>query len=450
MTILSKKKKSLQGKSGVETSDTSTHQGNCQPQNIPIGLLPNQISDRHQERSSPPQCWTREQDDYDSLSSCGSGRSRKRHRTSPHNASRGSKIQDRCSSSSPKAGPSACTDDSTEGGGVGSGYNSGDEYDSRIQLSESERLEKRSAFEKSIRKKGWQIKHMNEDGACLFRAIADQVYGDQEMHDVVRKHCIDYIASNRDYFSQYVTEDFNHYLDRKRLASTHGNHIEMQAMSEIYNRNIEVYCFGKEPINTFHGKQETDNEPIRLSYESRHYNSIVDPHKATIGVGLGLPSFTPGAADTNLISDAVRKSEELDIEKTMLEDKLRATDWEATNEAIEEQVARQSYMQWLKDNEKQNKDLGPQSSASASTSTAPSSTSTVPCSPSRHSPSSPRASTLKELETEDTLPPEFLGLDEWEDAGILAKVLATSQQEYLDNLKKAYKNEPPEDNEGKN
>ena len=35
----------------------------------------------------------------------------------------------------------------------------------------------------------------------------------------------------------------------------------------------------------------------------------------------------------------------------MLEDKLRATDWEATNDAIEEQIARESYMQWLRDNE---------------------------------------------------------------------------------------------------
>lgn len=30
------------------------------------------------------------------------------------------------------------------------------------------------------------------------------------------------------------------------------------------------------------------------------------------------------------------------------------------------------------------------------------------------------------------------GLSEWEDAGIVAQVLAASQQEYLDNLKKAH------------
>jgi len=46
-----------------------------------------------------------------------------------------------------------------------------------------------------MRKKGFIIKKMGEDGACLFRAVADQVYGDQEMHGIVRKHCMDYIVS---------------------------------------------------------------------------------------------------------------------------------------------------------------------------------------------------------------------------------------------------------------
>ena len=39
----------------------------------------------------------------------------------------------------------------------------------------------------------------------------------------------------------------------------------------------------------------------------------------------------------------------------MLEDKLRATDWEATNEAMEEAVARESYLEWLKDCEKRSR-----------------------------------------------------------------------------------------------
>ena len=36
---------------------------------------------------------------------------------------------------------------------------------------------------------------MGEDGACLFRAVADQLYGDEEMHHCVRAQCMDYIVS---------------------------------------------------------------------------------------------------------------------------------------------------------------------------------------------------------------------------------------------------------------
>ncbi len=50
-------------------------------------------------------------------------------------------------------------------------------------------------------------------------------------------------AKNRDFFSQYITEDFNTYLNRKRHENAHGNHIEMQAISELYNRPVEVFQY---------------------------------------------------------------------------------------------------------------------------------------------------------------------------------------------------------------
>lgn len=58
------------------------------------------------------------------------------------------------------------------------------------------KMQRERRFEKKIRKKGLIIKSMGEDGACLFRAVADQVYGDQDMHSVVRRHCMDYIVSS--------------------------------------------------------------------------------------------------------------------------------------------------------------------------------------------------------------------------------------------------------------
>lgn len=58
-----------------------------------------------------------------------------------------------------------------------------------------------------------------------------------------------------------------------------------------------------EPINTFHGIHQNNDEPIRVSYHRNiHYNSVVNPNKATIGVGLGLPAFKPGVTSTTSTS----------------------------------------------------------------------------------------------------------------------------------------------------
>ena len=48
---------------------------------------------------------------------------------------------------------------------------------------------------------------------------------------------------NADYFAQYVTEDFVAYVNRKRQEFSHGNHVEIQALSEMYNRTVEVYHY---------------------------------------------------------------------------------------------------------------------------------------------------------------------------------------------------------------
>lgn len=65
------------------------------------------------------------------------------------------------------------------------------------------------------------------------------------MHGVVRKLCMDYITKNADYFSHYLTEPFDQYVERKRRANAHGNHIEMHALSEMFNRPIEIYHYSE-------------------------------------------------------------------------------------------------------------------------------------------------------------------------------------------------------------
>ncbi|GMP88389.1 hypothetical protein CsSME_00040399 [Camellia sinensis var. sinensis] len=57
--------------------------------------------------------------------------------------------------------------------------------------------ERERQFEIDVRRaKGLEVKRMLEDGNCLFRAVADQVYGDCEAYNLVRQMCIDYMVGS--------------------------------------------------------------------------------------------------------------------------------------------------------------------------------------------------------------------------------------------------------------
>jgi OTU domain-containing protein 5 len=142
-------------------------------------------------------------------------------------------------------------------------------------------------------------------------------------------------------------------------------------MSEMYNRPVELYCYDLTPINIFNSEQINNGyEPLRLSYHrSSHYNCIINPLSRSVGVGLGLSGYRPEEFDpAKQINDACQMSEQLEIEKMMVEDKLKTTDWEATSDVVVEQIARQSYLQFCKENMNKKID-GNKSSTSTVTST---------------------------------------------------------------------------------
>ncbi|EOD39670.1 hypothetical protein EMIHUDRAFT_97842 [Emiliania huxleyi CCMP1516] len=117
------------------------------------------------------------------------------------------------------------------------GYNSADEHEVAVSAP-AETIEAFAARMAATR--GLQLVPMLRDGNCLFRAVADRVYGDHAMHDVVRQQTLDHVAAESAHFSPYVAEDIHTYVARKRRDGVYGNHVELQALSELYNRRVEA------------------------------------------------------------------------------------------------------------------------------------------------------------------------------------------------------------------
>ncbi|KAL8501117.1 hypothetical protein ACS0TY_020617 [Phlomoides rotata] len=221
----------------------------------------------------------------------------------------------------------------------GEGYNSADEQNPRFSSSYDD-AEREHQFEVELRRvKGLEVRKMLEDGNCLFRAVADQVYGDSELYDLVRQMCIDYMERESDHFSQFLTEGFTSYCKRKRRDKVYGNNMEIQALSEMYNRPIHIYSYSTEPINIFHGSYNTDTPPIRLSYHHRnHYNSLVDPRRLTIGAGLGFSSLQGSNIDKDQVKAAIKAQQDQQIDNALLAEGRFYSDLELTEKEMERMV----------------------------------------------------------------------------------------------------------------
>jgi len=120
-------------------------------------------------------------------------------------------------------------------------------------------------------------------------------------------------------------------LIEKRKLGVFGNHVELQAISEIYSRPIFIFAVDENPLNIFQGEYESDNPPIMLSYHyGNHYNSVRNPEVPTAGFGLGLPGLkTAAEIDEDNIKEAILDSEQeqisqitKEVEKINIEENL--------------------------------------------------------------------------------------------------------------------------------
>ena len=86
----------------------------------------------------------------------------------------------------------------------------------------------------------------------------------------------------QNYFRNFIvggldSQKFKSYIEAKRMDGSWGDDVEIQALSEIYNRSIEIYMHSSKPMRTFHETAFLRGDPMRLSYHGKsHYNSVIE------------------------------------------------------------------------------------------------------------------------------------------------------------------------------
>ena len=80
------------------------------------------------------------------------------------------------------------------------------------------------------------------DGNCQFSAVADQLetIGIHRSHETLRAEVIRYLERQPSTWSSFITESSQSYLTRMVKDGTYGDHITLQAISDIYNIQILI------------------------------------------------------------------------------------------------------------------------------------------------------------------------------------------------------------------
>lgn len=121
---------------------------------------------------------------------------------------------------------------------------------------------------------GFRIQHVEGDGNCMFRAVADQLEGDSLQHAKYRQKCVDHIEQHKDHFGMFIEddEDFIHYTSRLRTAGEWGGYQELVAVSQCCAVSVVVHQLDA-PRYVIPNDRTT--RVIHLSYHGEcHYNSV--------------------------------------------------------------------------------------------------------------------------------------------------------------------------------
>ncbi|GAV80931.1 OTU domain-containing protein [Cephalotus follicularis] len=133
-----------------------------------------------------------------------------------------------------------------------------------------------SQFRAQLDALGLKIIQVTADGNCFFRALADQLEGDEDEHGKYRSMVVQYIAKKREMFEPFIEDDvpFDEYCQSMEKDGTWAGHMELQAASLVTRCNICIHR-NMSPRWYIRNFDQHGARMVHLSYhDEEHYNSV--------------------------------------------------------------------------------------------------------------------------------------------------------------------------------
>lgn len=106
------------------------------------------------------------------------------------------------------------------------------EEDSPVTVLRKQRLDLAN-FKVKLAKRGLWVKNTTGDGNCLFRALADQLYGKEYMHRRLRESVVQTLIANKEQYKFFIENDrsVNQYIRVIKEDGSWGGQLEISILA---------------------------------------------------------------------------------------------------------------------------------------------------------------------------------------------------------------------------
>jgi hypothetical protein len=143
-------------------------------------------------------------------------------------------------------------------------------------------------FPQRLRERGMVETHIDADGNCQFRALADQLFSDQERHAELRIAAVNQLRSEPEHYGAFVhDEDWESYVQRMKQDGEWGDQGTLQAVADAYKVTVHLYSANPDErdfprVLASRGDHVNVYQIVRLSHHPEvHYNSVHPCSEAT-------------------------------------------------------------------------------------------------------------------------------------------------------------------------
>ena len=88
-----------------------------------------------------------------------------------------------------------------------------------------------------------KVKEVEGDGNCVFRAVADQLEGDESLHSVFRQRTVEYILENKGMYTYFIEDDetIEEYCKDLAKDGIWGDQLEINALAKVFQFNAIIH-----------------------------------------------------------------------------------------------------------------------------------------------------------------------------------------------------------------